>query len=142
MVHYLYHFDYDVRLQHERCHFDESEINGDVADIKEPIGDILVTHAKVYAFTEKYLIRGLKAVALRQFTAATTVSLDINDFLQATREVYTSTIEDDRGLRDVVVETLYKHSQWLDKEEVRAVLKGLGALTYDLVLYMRQHGRF
>ncbi|KAK3682379.1 hypothetical protein B0T22DRAFT_501790 [Podospora appendiculata] len=96
----------------------------------------------VYALAEKYMICGLKAVALRQFKAAATVSLDINDFLQATWEVYTSTIDDDRGLRDVVVETLYKNSQWLDKEEVRDVVKGLGALTYDLIIYLRQHGRF
>jgi hypothetical protein len=51
--------------------------------------------------------------------------------------VCTSTIKDDRGLRDVVVETLYKHPEWLDKDKVRGVVKGLGDLTYDLVIYMR-----
>ncbi|KAK3693262.1 hypothetical protein B0T22DRAFT_369871 [Podospora appendiculata] len=131
-----------MSLQYKRSHSDGLETNGDGTDVSEPIVDILVTHAKVYALAEKYMIRGLKAVALRQFKAAATVSLDINDFLQATWEVYTSTIDDDRGLRDVVVETLYKNSQWLDKEEVRDVVKGLGALTYDLITYLRQHGRF
>ncbi|KFA53218.1 hypothetical protein S40293_10031 [Stachybotrys chartarum IBT 40293] len=142
MVHYLYHFDYDIQLQYKRSHSDGLETDGDGTDVSEPIVDILVTHAKVYALAEQYMIRGLKAVALRQFKAAATVSLDINDFLQATWEVYTSTIDDDRGLRDVVVETFYKNSQWLDKEEVRDVVKGLGALTYDLIIYLRQHGRF
>ncbi|KAK4194182.1 hypothetical protein QBC40DRAFT_311651 [Triangularia verruculosa] len=142
MVHYLYHFDYDVQLQYGRSHFDGLKTDGDETNVNEPIGEVLLTHAKVYALAEKYLIRGLKAVALRQFKAAATVSLNINDFLLAMLEVYTTTIEDDRGLRDIVVETLYKHSQWLDKEEVRDVVKGLGALTYDLVIYMRQHGRF
>lgn len=142
MVHYLYHFDYDLRLQHDHSYVDGSKTDGDGTDVTEPVRDPLVTHAKVYALAEKYLIRGLKAVALRQFKAAATASLDINDFLQAAWEVYTSTIDDDRGLRDVVVETLYKHSQWLDKEEVRDMVKRLGALTYDLVIYMRGHGRF
>jgi hypothetical protein len=122
MVHYLYHFDYDVRLQ------DEHRTN-----VNEPAGDALLTHAKIYALAEQYLISGLKAVALRQFKAAATVSLDMDDFLGAAVVVYESTIEDDRGLRDVVVETLCGHSEWLDEEKVRDVVKGLGALTYDTV---------
>ena len=143
MVHYLYHFDYDVQLQSTYGHSDNPDTDGDGTDVHKPIRDVLVTHAKVYALAEKYLIRGLKAVALRQFKAAATtglfVSLDIDDFLPATWEVYKSTVEGDRGLRDIVVETFYKHSHWLDKGEVRDVLKGLGALTYDLVIYMHQH---
>jgi hypothetical protein len=131
MVHYLYHFDYDVRLQ------DEHRTN-----VNEPAGDALLTHAKIYALAEQYLISGLKAVALRQFKAAATVSLDMDDFLGAAVVVYESTIEDDRGLRDVVVETLCKHSEWLDEEKVRDVVKGLGALTYDTVIYMRQKRMF
>ncbi|KAK4032501.1 hypothetical protein C8A01DRAFT_50721 [Parachaetomium inaequale] len=92
MVHYLYHFDYDV-----------------------------------YAFVEKYLIYRLKAVALQRFRALAAHSwLDINNYLQAIYEVYISTIEDDRGLRDIV----------LDKEEVRDMLRAFRALTYDLVIYI------
>ncbi|KAK4107255.1 hypothetical protein N656DRAFT_785464 [Canariomyces notabilis] len=142
MVHYLYHFDYDVKPQYEGMGFDGSVTNRDETDANEPMRDVVVTHAKVYALAEKYLIRGLKAVALRRFKASAAHSwLGINDFLQAVHEVYTSTIEDDRGLRDIVVETLYKHSEWLDREEMRDVLRAFGALTYDLVIYMRQHGK-
>ncbi|KAK3946535.1 hypothetical protein QBC32DRAFT_225916, partial [Pseudoneurospora amorphoporcata] len=145
MVHYLYHFDYDVRLQHERSGYDGLEMDGYETNVNEPAADALLTHAKIYALAEKYLIRGLKALALRQFKAAATVSLDIDDFLGAALVVYKSTIEDDRGLRDVVVETLSKHSEWLDEEKVRDVLKELGALTYDIndmFIYMRQEHRF
>ncbi len=54
--------------------------------------NVLVAHAKVYTLAEKYLIRGLKAVALRRFKASAAHSwLDIDDFLQAIYEVYTST---------------------------------------------------
>ncbi|KAK3947616.1 hypothetical protein QBC32DRAFT_80508 [Pseudoneurospora amorphoporcata] len=113
-----------------------------VSQSNEPAADALLTHAKIYALAEKYLISGLKAVALRQFKAAATVSLDIDDFLGAALVVYESTIEDDRGLRDVVVETLYKNSEWLDEEKVRDVVKELGALTYDMVIYMRQKRMF
>ncbi|KAH7625221.1 hypothetical protein SMAC4_12941 [Sordaria macrospora] len=142
MVHYLYHFDYDVQLQQERSGFDGLEMDGYGTNVNGPVADTLLTHAKIYALAEKYLVRGLKAVALRKFKAAATVSLDIDDFLGAALVVYESTIEDDRGLRDVVVETFYKHSKWLDKEKVRDVVKELGALTYDMVIYMRQKRRF
>ncbi|KAK4118381.1 hypothetical protein N657DRAFT_375299 [Parathielavia appendiculata] len=138
MVYYLYHFNYDGQLQYDRSL--GSDTDGDGTDVDKPTRDVLVTY--VYALAERYLIRGLKAVALRHFKAAATDLLDINDFLKATLEVYTSTLEDDRGLRDVVVEALYKNSQWLDKEEVRDMLKGLGALTYDLVIYMCQQRSF
>lgn len=146
MVHYLYHFEYNPILQrpytpgHREASATDGE--GDGTDVDEPATDLLVTHAKVYALAEKYLIHGLKAVALRQFkaVAASIFRLDLDDFLEAASEVYTSTVEDDRGLRDIVVETLYKHPFWLDVEKVRDTLKGLGGLTYDLVIYMRQHG--
>ncbi|KAK3338098.1 hypothetical protein B0H65DRAFT_312489 [Neurospora tetraspora] len=117
-------------------------MDGYGTNVNEPAADALLTHAKIYALAEKYLISGLKAVALRQFKAAATVSLDIDDFLGAALVVYESTIEDDRGLRDVVVETLCKHSEWLDEEKVRDVVKELGALTYDMVIYMRQKRMF
>jgi hypothetical protein len=99
MVHYLSHFDYELKPQDERIGFDGSVTNGDETDANEPMRDVLVTHAKVYALAEKYLIRGLKAVALRRFKALATIcGLDNNDFLHATREVYTSTVEDDKRL--------------------------------------------
>lgn len=52
---------------------DGPETDGDGTDVNKPTRDVLVTHAKVYALAEKYLIRGLKAFALRQFKAAATV---------------------------------------------------------------------
>ncbi|KAK3331541.1 BTB/POZ protein [Apodospora peruviana] len=138
MVHYFYHLDYDVRGQSESGHFDGSEIERDSTGASEPT---LVTHAKVYAFAEQYLIDGLKRLALRKFKMVATQSLDVNDFLQAAQEVYTSTIEEDRGLRDIVVETLFKHPAWLDENKVQYVIKEMGALTFDLIMYIRQQGR-
>ncbi|KAL2166784.1 hypothetical protein VTG60DRAFT_2137 [Thermothelomyces hinnuleus] len=142
MIYYLYHFDYDIQLAHEQSHSEGSEPGVDRRDMNKPTGGVLATHARVYSLAEKYLIRGLKTVAVRQFKLAATSFPDIDDFLEATLEVYTSTVEDDRGLRDVVVETLYTNSNWLDRENARDVIKELGALTYDLVIYMRRRGAF
>lgn len=49
-------------------------------------------------------------------------------YRQYGRYIHLLTVEDDRGLGDIVVETLYKHSQWLDKEEVREICSGAGEL--------------
>ncbi|KAK3304835.1 uncharacterized protein B0T15DRAFT_568536 [Chaetomium strumarium] len=120
------------------------KIDRDRADINRLAIGALATHIRIYALAEKYLIRRLKTVAVRKFKAEVTIpfrSLDIYDFIHAMEVAYTSTIEDDRSLRDVVVETLYKHPHWLDKEEVRDVMKELGALMYDFIIYMRQKGR-
>lgn len=60
----------------------------------------------------------MKAVALRQFKAGAVASCrSYGRHLHLLLMI---------GLRDIVVETLDKHSQWLDREEVRDVRKGLG----------------
>ena len=53
MVHYLYHFDYDAPLQHERSGFDELEMDGYRINVNKPAADALLTHAKIYALGEK-----------------------------------------------------------------------------------------
>lgn len=102
----------------------------------------LIAHAKIYALAEKYLAPGLKAVALEHFEAAATTCFDMTKFLEATREVYASTHDNDRGLRDVIIEKFSKKPKWLAEEEVRDVLKEMGALTYNLVIYMHKYGSF
>ncbi|KAK4245719.1 hypothetical protein C7999DRAFT_33934 [Corynascus novoguineensis] len=131
MIHYLYHFDYDLDLQPKQTSPSAAEMDGP-----------LYTHASIYALGEKYLIRGLKTVALRKFRDAATAVVDVDDFVKATLEVYTSTVEDDRGLRDAVVKTLYENSDWLEKENVQDALKNVVPLAYDLVMYIRQHRIF
>jgi len=135
MVYFFYHFDYEV--------LDPSLSD----DTDGPYGDeekcpSLVIHAKVYALAEKFLIPGLKALAIRKYKAAASASLGIDDFLQSVQEVYTSTVESDRGLRDAVVKLIYDHPVWLDEKKVQDVAKELGAWMYDLVVYIRQHGGF
>ncbi|KAF5989217.1 amino acid transport gap1 [Fusarium coicis] len=92
-------------------------------------------HAKVYALGEKYGIKPLKALALRKFEAEAPFRIHTDDFLEAIREAYTSTIETDRPLRDAVVAILRSNKNLLKKDSVKAVLKdpGLG-LSFDIVM--------
>ncbi|PNP79249.1 hypothetical protein FNYG_07325 [Fusarium nygamai] len=92
-------------------------------------------HAKVYALGEKYGIQPLKALALRKFETEAPFRLHTDDFLEAIREAYTSTIETDRPLRDAVVAILRSNKHLLKKDCVKGVLKdpGLG-LSFDMVM--------
>ncbi|KAF5631134.1 amino acid transport gap1 [Fusarium tjaetaba] len=92
-------------------------------------------HAKVYTLGEKYGIQPLKALALRKFETEAPFRLHTDDFLEAIREAYTSTIETDRPLRDAVVAILRNNKHLLKKDSVKAVLKdpGLG-LSFDMVM--------
>lgn len=96
----------------------------------------LVVHAKVYGLAEKYLIGGLKDLAVKKFKTAAQKECPIDSFFEAAEEVYTSTIDTDRGLRDVVVTILYNHKQMLDHGKSQTALKTLDALTYDLLMYV------
>ncbi|KAF5685941.1 amino acid transport gap1 [Fusarium circinatum] len=100
-------------------------------------GKNLHLHAKVYALGEKYGIQPLKTVALRKFNSEAQFHLHSNDFLQAIREAYNSTIDTDRPLRDAVVSILRSNKYLLKKDSVKEVLKetGLG-LGFDLLMEM------
>ena len=89
----------------------------------------------VYALADKYNIRDLKAFALLKFKAATAEHWAAHDFLDAAREAYLSTVEADRGLRNVIVTTFHKHMELFDTEEAQDVLKEVGMLAYDLLMY-------
>jgi hypothetical protein len=93
----------------------------------------LSLHAKVYALGEKYGIEHLKLFAIQKFEAEVESHLQSKDFLMAIEEAYTSTVEEDRGLRDVVVKTMKKHKYLLKKLSVQAIVKST-QLGFDLLM--------
>ncbi|KAJ3551204.1 hypothetical protein NPX13_g11422 [Xylaria arbuscula] len=144
MVYYFYHLDYNPpplqAIQDEEAvnKTDTNDFGDDVIALCPSHSD-LVVHAKVYALAAKYLISGLKALSLQKFEAATQRDWARDDFLDAVQEVYTSTLDSDRGLRDAVVKTLYQHRDLLLQESTQGVLKRLDTLTYDLLMYVHQN---
>ncbi|KAH8755985.1 hypothetical protein F5883DRAFT_686003, partial [Diaporthe sp. PMI_573] len=101
----------------------------------------LLLHAKVYALAEKYIIVGLKGLALSKFRTLALQCWDTDDFLDAVSEVYSSTIDADRGLRDVVLEIISAHRGLLDREETKTLLERERLLAYDLIMYYHQNGQ-
>ncbi|KAJ8130181.1 hypothetical protein O1611_g3450 [Lasiodiplodia mahajangana] len=141
MVHYFYHLDYTTsplsatKDQNTIDQVDTNDVGGDTVASRHGYSD-LVVHAMAYSLAGKYFISGLKGLALRKFVAATQKKWTLKDFLEAAQEVYTSTPDSDRGLRDAVVKALYEHRELLARERIQSALKRSHTLTYDLLMYM------
>lgn len=153
MMSYLYRLDYDVSIQNEAdCqdmptplaaheYEDPSDLEGgDQSSLQ--IRSELLLHAQVYVVADKYMIGGLKDLALRKFKAATRQGWVVEDLVAAAQLAYSDTTEADRGLREAVTATIYEHPDVLDKEEIRNVLRDTGALGLDLIMLLRRESRF
>lgn len=92
----------------------------------------LVQHTRVYALAEKYDIPSLKQLAKSKFEMAMACNYDSPEFADAIEEVYCSTIDSDRGLRDVVLETFKCHPQLASTQDVYEVIKDTPTLAMEL----------
>ncbi|WZH46980.1 BTB domain-containing protein [Fusarium acuminatum] len=99
----------------------------------EPPAANLCLHAKVYALGEKYGIGYLKLFALQRFEAEVEYHLRSRDFLLAIEEAYTSTVQEDRRLRDAIVKTIIKNCHILRSPLVQATVKST-ELGFDLLM--------
>lgn len=92
----------------------------------------LVFHAKMYAIAEKYGVSGLKTLALQRFESLVAETWNSFDFLDAIREIYSSTIDTDRGLRNVVIHIFRSHPELALDLETQAVVKEVPGFAFDL----------
>lgn len=92
----------------------------------------LLLHTRVYALAEKYDIPSLKLLARSKFEMAMACHYDSAEFSYAIEEVYCSTVDSDRGLRDVVLEAFKSHPQLANMQDVFAVIKDTPTLALEL----------
>lgn len=92
----------------------------------------LLLHTQVYALAEKYDIPSLKQLAKRKFEMAVACYYDAPELADAIEFVYTSTVDSDRGLRDVVMQLFRNHPQLANTQDVFAVIKETPTLALDL----------
>ncbi|KAF5561716.1 speckle-type POZ [Fusarium napiforme] len=121
--------------QHHSRFVGNRRVKGLVAKLGVRIGPPknLPLFAKVYAIGEKYGIPGLKAIALSKFETLAKAYANTNDFRIAAEEVYTSTIDQDRGMRDVVVKTVEENVALLNDADFEALAKNT-ELGHDLLM--------
>lgn len=92
----------------------------------------LLLHTRVYALAEKCDVPALKALAKRKFEVAVACHYDSPDLPDAIEEVYCSTLDTDRGLRDVVLRLFYTHPQLATTPDIRALIQQLPTLALEL----------
>jgi hypothetical protein len=86
----------------------------------------LLTHAKMYHIGEKYQVVGLKELARRKFKTCCEHYWNSSKFANAAIYAYTSTVDDDTGLRDVIFDTIYKHIALIEKPEDAEFMEEFG----------------
>ncbi|KAF2104551.1 hypothetical protein NA57DRAFT_51371 [Rhizodiscina lignyota] len=92
----------------------------------------LVTHCKVYAIAEKYGIAGLKSLARAKFGSQMAVHFNSHEFADAIQDVYDTTVDGDRGLRDVVIQTFREHPELAHRKDVEYAVKDTPGLAWEL----------
>jgi hypothetical protein len=121
MIQYLYHLEYDLP---------------DSEDSLEKSG--LVFHAEMYSLADKYNIRGMKIFAQDHFQNCAKGNCRVKEFPTAIRTVYKTTVDEDRGLRDVVVDIISINMDLLDQPEIKEAVKDTANLAFELLMKSRE----
>ncbi|KAL1646537.1 hypothetical protein SLS58_003123 [Diplodia intermedia] len=110
-------------------------MHGDVGPRCAVNSATLVFHATICSLGEIYAISGLEQLAKRRFEKATKQPLVGHVIEPAIQAIYESTLEDDRGLRDVAVDQCIPHIKALLEDHVfKQMMNNVGALGTDLLL--------
>ena len=92
----------------------------------------LLLHGRIYALAEKYDIPSLKQLAKNKFEIEMACYFDSPEFAEAVEEVYCTTIDSDRGLRDIVMQAFKNHPQLANAQDVYTVIQDTPSLAVDL----------
>lgn len=103
---------------------------------EEPEADMgkahLVTHAKVYAIAEKYGIAGLKTLARKKFAHQIELHIASDELPEACQEAYETTVDTDRGLRDIVIQAFRTHPELSLRKDVELAVRETPGLAFEL----------
>jgi hypothetical protein len=100
--------------------------------------ELLLQHSKMYTTGDKYDVPGLKELAREKFRRCCETFGTSEDFIVAAEHVFTTTPDDDEGLRGHVRETLVKNKSILARADVQAFLEVRPALMYNIMLRATQ----
>jgi hypothetical protein len=93
----------------------------------------LLTHSKIYEVAEKYEVTGLKELAREKFNRGCKLFWNTSDFHIAARHAFSTTPENDGGLRNLVSRTIAEHIQLAQKPEIRTLLMQFNGLALGVL---------
>jgi hypothetical protein len=95
--------------------------------------DQLPTHATLYALGDRYGVVGLKELAQEKFRRACLHFWDSLEFAVAVHLAFSTTIDEDKGLRDIVSKTVAEHMDLVNKPEVEVLMMQFNGLAFGLL---------
>ncbi|KAM0283255.1 hypothetical protein ACHAQH_002549 [Verticillium albo-atrum] len=99
----------------------------------------LLEHCHVYALAEYFQVDELKTLAASKFLTEAEKHWNHPDFFEAIQEVYRTSARNDRILRGMVVDVLYKHKELLGHHEYQVVISQLD-LSFELLMAVHRGG--
>jgi hypothetical protein len=144
MISYLYTFDYKDEQHPDTEDEDSNSVSTDkktetTTEEHQTMSDhgedqpALVSSVRVYAIADKYDIQPLKELAKERFCNWAEDNWDHENFSDIVRELFESTPNSDRGLRDFVIRIVATHADLLSqKDKFRQVIEDFGDLGLGL----------
>jgi hypothetical protein len=98
----------------------------------------LLTHSKMYTIGDKYDVPGLKELAKGKFQSVYVRFSESEDFVVAAEHAFSTTMDDDEGLRKIVRDILMARKGMLVRPNVKAFLVKEPDLMYEILIKATQ----
>ena len=103
--------------------------------------DQLLLHAKMYEYADKYDVVGLKDLAIEKFSRSCKHFWNRDEFSIAAHHVFSTTVDTDKGLRDIVSATISAHMGLVKKPEVKVLMTEFNGLALGILeVKIIEHG--
>ncbi|KAI3571955.1 hypothetical protein IWW34DRAFT_893620, partial [Fusarium oxysporum f. sp. albedinis] len=107
LIQYFYQQDYQsscysLKMKDAESCDAEHEVSASLSEQDDIDDSYPILHVRVYALAELYGILSLKRLALEKFNKTIQENVQTHRFLASVEEAYTSTVQEDRGLRDAI----------------------------------------
>ncbi|KAI4953013.1 hypothetical protein J4E86_006551 [Alternaria arbusti] len=94
----------------------------------------LLSHSKMYSIADKYDVVGLKELASKKFKLAYEVFWNEDVFPIAVDHVFSTTVPEDIGMRDIVIQTISKNMSVTHKAEMKMMVAKYNDLAIGIIL--------
>ncbi|KAF1915942.1 hypothetical protein BDU57DRAFT_515747 [Ampelomyces quisqualis] len=101
----------------------------------EGAADQLLLHAKMYEIADKYDVVGLKELVQEKFKRACKTFWDDHSFAAAANHTFSTTVAEDKGLRDIVSSTISEHVELMQKAEIQALMMEHNGLALGILMH-------
>jgi hypothetical protein len=93
----------------------------------------MLLHAKVYEVADKYDVAGLKELSREKFMLACNIHWNSDQFSVAAEYAFTTTPDEDEGLRKSIRDTLAAHREIIKNPGIKVFLQRRPELMYELL---------